>query len=144
MVAGCIYAAYRLGAHTRTLTELAEAMDLDPKDLALTYRLLCNGLGLRPGKQLAEDHAARLADSLHLTPEETRAAQDMLVEARRLKLTAGQHPRGLAAAAVYLATVNTRPHGKRLSQKVIAEAAGVTEVTVRNQYKKLEEALVEV
>ena len=141
MVAACIYAAYRLGAHTRTLTELAEAMDVNPKELALTYRQLCTGLGLRPEKQLAENHTARLAEALHLTPEETRAAQNLLAEARRRKLTAGHHPRGLAAAAVYMATMNTRQEGHKISQKAIAEAAGVSEVTVRNQYKRLEKAL---
>jgi len=45
---------------------------------------------------------------------------------------------GLAAAALYIACVQ---EGERKTQKEIAESAGVTEVTVRNRYKGLREAL---
>jgi transcription initiation factor TFIIB len=41
---------------------------------------------------------------------------------------------GLAASALYLASVI---EGEVKTQKEIAEAAGVTEVTVRNRYKGL-------
>jgi transcription initiation factor TFIIB len=45
---------------------------------------------------------------------------------------------GLAAAALYLACVMS---GENTTQKVIALAAGVTEVTIRNRYKGLKESL---
>ena len=50
------------------------------------------------------------------------------------KLTAGKDPQGMAAAAIYIACVI---EGEKKTQKEIAEAAGVTEVTVRNRYKGL-------
>jgi transcription initiation factor TFIIB len=45
---------------------------------------------------------------------------------------------GLAAAALYIACLL---NNEKKSQKNIAEAAGVTEVTVRNRYKTLKKQL---
>lgn len=49
-------------------------------------------------------------------------------------LVTGRDPRGLAAAAIYIASILT---DNRVTQRDIAVAAGVTEVTVRNRYKEL-------
>ncbi|MGA3112481.1 MAG: AsnC family transcriptional regulator, partial [Candidatus Bathyarchaeia archaeon] len=46
----------------------------------------------------------------------------------------GKDPMGLAAAALYIACLQ---NDERVTQKDVAEAAGVTEVTVRNRYKLL-------
>ena len=45
---------------------------------------------------------------------------------------------GLAAAALYVACVM---NGENKTQKDVAEAAGVTEVTIRNRYKGLKSSL---
>jgi len=45
---------------------------------------------------------------------------------------------GLAAAALYLSCVK---NGEDKTQRDIAEAANVTEVTIRNRYKGLKENL---
>jgi transcription initiation factor TFIIB len=49
-------------------------------------------------------------------------------------MSAGKDPMGLAASVLYLACLET---GENKTQTDIAEAAGVTEVTVRNRYKNL-------
>ena len=45
---------------------------------------------------------------------------------------------GMAAAALYIACLQ---NSEKITQKDIAEAAGVTEVTVRNRYKALRKQL---
>ena len=45
---------------------------------------------------------------------------------------------GFAAAALYVACVT---NGENKTQRDVAEAAGVTEVTIRNRYKGLKLAL---
>ena len=52
----------------------------------------------------------------------------------RNELTAGRGPTGIAAASVYLASLMTKNHR---TQREVSEAAGITEVTIRNRYKEL-------
>lgn len=136
VMAGAIYATYRLQGVPRSIKELAEAMEIEAKELTRVYRRLVEALHLNPENPKAENYISRLADALHLTPEETRAALDLLREARRLKHTIGKGPQGLAAAAVYIAQL-PRPSKHKISQEQIAQAAGVTSVTIRNRYKHL-------
>ena len=49
-------------------------------------------------------------------------------------LTIGRDPLGLAAAAIYVASIML---DDRRTQREIAEVAHVTEVTVRNRYKEI-------
>ena len=66
-------------------------------------------------------------------------AHKIISMARKLKLTSGRGPTGIAAAASYIASVLT---GERKTQREIAEIAQVTEVTIRNRYKELVEKLL--
>ena len=59
---------------------------------------------------------------------------EIVNRAKDERITAGKDPTGLAAAAIYIAGVI---EGERRTQRAIAEAAHVTEVTVRNRYKEL-------
>jgi transcription initiation factor TFIIB len=52
----------------------------------------------------------------------------------RSGISAGKDPMGLAASVLYLSCMNT---GESRTQTEISEAAGVTEVTVRNRYKNI-------
>ena len=61
-------------------------------------------------------------------------ALEILSKAETAGITAGVYPTGLAAAALYLASLLD---GEPLTQFDAAEAAGVRDVTVRNQYKRL-------
>ena len=49
-------------------------------------------------------------------------------------ISAGKDPMGLAASVLYLSSIKNRD---TITQSNIAEAAGVTEVTVRNRSKEL-------
>lgn len=52
----------------------------------------------------------------------------------------GKDPRGVAAAALYIAG---KRRNKQITQKRIAEAAGISEVTLRNRQSDLLEKLAE-
>jgi len=58
-------------------------------------------------------------------------AKGILREARARRLTSGFKPSVLAAAALYVAC---RMCGRHVPQKVLAEAAGVTELAIRMRY----------
>jgi transcription initiation factor TFIIB len=54
------------------------------------------------------------------------------------ELSAGKDPMGLAATVLYLSCLT---NGETRTQKDIADAAGVTEVTIRNRFSELKDRL---
>jgi len=64
-----------------------------------------------------------------------QVANRILAIARRLRLTSGRGPTGVAVAASYIASVLVGERRKR----EIAEIAKATKVTIRNRYKELVE-----
>ena len=54
------------------------------------------------------------------------------------EISAGKDLMGLAASVLYLSSIKS---GEAVTQTRIAEAAGVTEVTVRNTFKDLKSML---
>ena len=62
---------------------------------------------------------------------------EILDQTAKIELSASKDPIGLAAALYISCVIN----GKSKTQKDIAVSAGVTEVTVKNRYKGLKEAL---
>ena len=61
-------------------------------------------------------------------------AIEILEQAESSQLTSGRGPTGLAAAALYVASLIT---GEKRTQREIANVVGVTEVTIRNRYKEI-------
>jgi len=136
--AASLYAACRLTDTPRTLQELSSVGTVDKKDLARCYRLLLRELKLSMPLPKAQYRVPKIAAKVDISENTQQAAVDILRRAEKLKTTAGKDPMGLAAAALYIACVMCN---EKRTQKMIADAAGVTEVTIRNRYKGLKEAL---
>ncbi len=134
IAAAAVYAACRIHGVPRTLDDIAKALKTNRKDVARCYRLLVRELRLRMPIVDPTRYVSRIASVLGLSPRVEKRATEILLQARRLGLTAGKDPAGLAAAAIYIAALELN---ERRTQKEIAAAAGVTEVTVRNRYKEL-------
>ena len=75
-----------------------------------------------------------VVDGNEISENTKRYAVTVLKEAQERKESAGKAPMGLAATALYLSCVK---NGVSITQRDLAEAAGVTEVTIRNRYKGL-------
>ncbi len=138
MVLASLYAACRMTQTPRTLEEIARHSSIDKKEIARCYRLLLKEFNLRAPVPKAQLRVPKIASEVELGEGTQRMAIDILGEAERLKATAGKAPMGMAAAALYLACVM---NGENRTQKVLAEASGVTEVTIRNRYKELKRVL---
>ncbi len=138
MMAACLYAACRLTRTQRTLKEITRHSSFDSKEVSRCYRLLIKDLGLRMPVPEPQLRVPKIAAKAGIGEGTQRAAVEILRRAEEAKATAGKDPMGLAAAALYIACVmNDEKH----TQKMIGEAAGVTDVTIRNRYKSLKEAL---
>jgi len=81
---------------------------------------------------------SKIATKVEISMPTQQRAIKIINEAKRKGIVAGKDPMGLAAASLYVACVL---EGEKKTQKEIAEVANVTEVTVRNRYKGLKEAL---
>jgi len=107
---------------------------VDKKDVARCYRLLLRELKIQMPIANPLTYVSKIAERTGISGQTQGLAIKILREARRKRAAAGKDPMGLAAAALYIACLQK-------TQKDIAEAAGVTEVTVRNRYKSLRRRL---
>ncbi len=138
IAAAALYAACRQSGSPRTLREIAEASLVDKKDVARCYRLLLQELNIHMPIADSLTYVSKIAEKNGVSGKTQGAAIAILGEARRKRFAAGKDPTGLAAAALYIACLQ---NNEKITQKDIAEAAGVTEVTVRNRYKSLKRQL---
>ena len=138
LIAASLYAACRNTETPRTLTDVANGINIKRKDIARCYRLLLRELDLKMPVVNPIRCISRISSIAELSEKTKRKAVEILDQATKIELSAGKDPMGLAAAALYLSCVI---NGENKTQKDIAVAAGVTEVTIRNRYKGLKEAL---
>ena len=132
--AASLYAAMRDTETPRTLKDIAAAENLEKKAVARDYRILVREMDLTMPVADAARNVNRIASSVGLSERVARKAIEIVRITEEKEISAGKSPMGLAAASLYLAGVI---EGEIKTQKEIAEAAGVTEVTVRNRYKGL-------
>ena len=138
VVAGALYAACRRHEVPRTLDEMGEASGIEKKEIGRTYRFVTRELGINILPSNPADYIPRFASALNLTADSQTKSVEILEMARDIELTSGRGPTGIAAAALYVASLMT---GEKRTQREIADVVGVTEVTIRNRYKEMIERL---
>ncbi len=138
VVAASIYAACRRCNLPRTLEEISQVSKVSRKEIGRTYRFLSRELNLKLKPTSPADYVPRFVSKIGLSNEAETKALSIIDEASKKGLISGKGPIGVAAAALYIASVLL---GERKTQKEVADASGVTEVTIRNRYKELSEHL---
>jgi len=137
LIAASLYAACRNTETPRTLTDVANGINIKRKDIARCYRLLLKELDLKMPVTDSIQCVARIASRIGIAEKTKRYAVNVLKQAQENEVSAGKDPMGLAAA-LYLSYVKNE---EDKTQRDIAEAANVTEVTIRNRYKGLKDSL---
>ncbi|HEV2225403.1 MAG TPA: TFIIB-type zinc ribbon-containing protein [Nitrososphaerales archaeon] len=138
MMAASLYAACRDGEIPRTLKDVAAVSNVKKKDLARSYRLMHREMDFQMPVADASRCVSGIASRAKMSEKTQRRAREILFRAKQTGISAGKDPMGLAASALYVACTL---EGEDKTQKDVAEAARVTEVTIRNRYKGLREAL---
>ncbi len=139
MMGSALYAACREVGTPRTLKDIAVTANVKKKYLAAYYRLLVKELDLKMPVVDPVQNVARIANKIGLSEKTKRYAVEILRKAEENKISAGKNPMGLAAAALYIACIT---NGENKTQRDFAEAANITEVTIRNRHKGLSELLI--
>jgi transcription initiation factor TFIIB len=132
-----LYAAARQAGTPRSLDEIAKVSRVDKMELTRTYRYVVRELKLEIQPADPEQYVPRFASDLNLSDEAERRARELLRNAKERGIHSGKSPVGLAAAAVYAASLLTN---EKVTQSQVSDVANISEVTIRNRYKELLEA----
>jgi transcription initiation factor TFIIB len=138
VTAASLYAACRQCNVPRTLDEISKIAQISKKDVGRTYRYISRELELKLLPTSPHDYISRFCSVLKLSNEVKEKANEILNEAVKKELTSGRGPTGIAAASIYIASVLCC---EQRTQRDISDVAGVTEVTIRNRYKEINEKL---
>jgi len=141
MIAASLYAACRDTETPRTLRDIAGAANVKRKEISRCYRLMLRELELKMPVVNSIQCIARISSKLEITEKTKRYAVKVLKEVQEREESSGKAPMGLAAAALYLSCLQ---NGVSVTQRVLAEASGVTEVTIRNRCKRFNQANIKV
>jgi transcription initiation factor TFIIB len=138
ILAASLYAACRDREVPRTLKDVSAAGFIKKKDLARSYRLLLKEMDIQMPVVDPMKCMSKIASRANVSGKTQKRAREILMRAEKARISAGKDPMGISASALYVACIL---EGENMTQRDIADAAGVTEVTIRNRYKGLRLAL---
>ncbi|MBN2150677.1 MAG: hypothetical protein JW839_04425 [Candidatus Lokiarchaeota archaeon] len=132
-IGGCIYLACRTCHVPRSVDDIYKEMPgTADRDIRIGYSVLVAELKVRVPRLSAVSLLPRFSSLLNLRQDAHNLAERMLIAIEKRNNTTGKDPKGIVAAAVYTACKMT---GEHASQKRVAAACGVTEVTIRSRLK---------
>jgi transcription initiation factor TFIIB len=134
VLAAAAYIACREMGMSRTLDDIADLNNIKHKELARTFRLLVLELDIKVPMIDPMKCVVKVANKAKLSEKTKRQAMNIMNSIIKSGASAGKDPMGLAGSVIYMSSLNT---GETITQMDIADAAGVTEVTIRNRYKDI-------
>jgi len=134
ILAAALYIACREMGFPRILKDIIEISNIKKRYIAQAYRMLIIELDLKIPSIDPIKCIIRIANNAKISEKTKRVAIDIMHDIIKKEISAGKDPMALAAAVLYLSCLKT---DEKKIQRYIADAAGVTEVTVRNRYKNI-------
>jgi transcription initiation factor TFIIB len=138
VVAAAIYIAYRELGVPKTMKDISATSNVKRKDLARTYRQLVLELDYKVPNTDPVKCIAKLANKTNLSEKTKRQAINIMQNVTENEiLSAGK----VAATVLYISCIK---NGENVKQKHISNAAGITDVTLRNRFRDLKNQLTEL
>jgi transcription initiation factor TFIIB len=134
ILAAAVFIACREMGFPRTLKDITAISNIKRRYIAKAYRLLIIELDLKIPLVDPIKCISRIANNAKISEKTKRLAINIMHDIIKSGISAGKGPMGLAAAVIYISCLRT---DEKKIQRDIADAAGVTEVTVRNRYKNI-------
>jgi transcription initiation factor TFIIB len=134
MAAASVYFSCRQCGIPRTAKEISEVSGANKKLMARGYRKLVNELDYSMPTEDYMKYVNKFSSSLCMDEKIGGTACKIIEAAKKSRTISGKGRDGAAAAACYISSIL---NGERKCQREISEIARVTEVTIRNNYKKL-------
>lgn len=135
VIATCLYIACRKKNEAYDSADIADAAGIKPGRLSYAFRLITRQLNisLKPVSPLI--YIPRISDDLNLSDKARTKAIEITDDAIGKGIVRGKNPKGVAAAAIYLACESV---GEKMEKRRIADIAGVTETTINIRCNDLE------
>jgi transcription initiation factor TFIIB len=130
MAYACVYAACLVQNVPKTPLEMVAYTDMSQKKLMKMFRILKQYLGIRVGYAEPGNYIERFGSRVGLKQSTISQALEMAERLRGTSAVQGKNPRTIAAAVLYLALKANREH---TTQRELANAVGVIEVTIRRR-----------
>jgi transcription initiation factor TFIIB len=134
MVTAAIYIACRELGTPRTLKEIVAISNTKRKNLTQCCRLLISEFDIKVPMADPMKCIAKIANKANLSEKTTRQAMNMMTRIIQRGISAGKNPMSIAATVLYISSFKA---GENITQLHIANAAGITEVTIRNRIREL-------
>jgi transcription initiation factor TFIIB len=134
-----VYAACQINSIPKTPLELVAFSEVTKAQMLRTYKLIKTKLGLRIQPTDPTDLVPRFATRLNLKQETQTLAIEILTKLKKTNIAHGRHPETLVAAAMYIAAKQKQD---QRTQREIANAIGVIEVTIRKRSREIQEMLI--
>lgn len=140
VAAATFYCACKINGGAVDPTEVPEIGPavVTRKHLLRRSKEIATTLGLDPSAFFDPGpYVDRYCEELGLEPNVREMAHELIENVEDQEVVVGKSPSGLAAGAVYWASIQ---EGDGINQDVIAEVANVSTVTIRNRYQDLAES----
>ena len=140
MAAASVYAACRCAGLPRTLEEVGATSAVSNERVQNAYSVLNQELELPTVPMEPVEYVPKLTSTLDVSPVTRQRAVTLARKVTTSDAANGCHPAGVAAGCVYQAA---QKQEERVTQAALAEAAEVSVMTVRAQWKQLQTVLDE-
>ena len=143
VLAASLYVACREFGIPRTLREISAVNNEKYRETSRVYRQVVLHLGKQVPQIDLYRYIEKVGKKAKLEEKNIRQALRLMKKVQDAGLSAGKEPMGIVGAVIYLSLPKSDENVRQriITQAVIAEAAGVSEVTIRNVYKEIEKKL---
>jgi len=139
MIAAILYLSCRLTKTPLNLKALTSASSRSRREITRCYRFIQQDSNFTIPIDDPSQYIPRIASKTKLSQRTQNRAMRVILQAKAKHAVVGKSPLGMAAAALYIAAKTTQ---EPVTQRELADAAEVTEVTVRNRYKNLTQIII--
>ena len=139
MAGACVYFACRNAEISRSLTDISKTINLTRREVAKCYRILLKEFEIVMPTPNPLNSISKIGVIAGLSEKTMRKAIELLEKEKDVGGFAGKDPHAIAGAVLYMVG---KKYGETKSQKDVAIAAGVTEVTIRNRIQGLSKSIL--
>ena len=138
VVSASLYAAIRMHKAPHTLEDITRNTEPKKKNIGRMYRILVKNLDLKTLPINMEDTVVKMCQELKLGEKTQADAVELMTRVEDAGLLSGRNPMSIVAAVIYHSSLK---FDEKLTQRTLSFASGVTEATIRNRNREIEEAL---